>query len=165
MPHCTMVRWIDSPVEAVFKYMQDLREHLHAAPQIKVVDWSLHDTAKPLLVGGTAILRAGRREFILRISRVVDNHLLELEITGMRSVTYERLELEPSMGGTRITHTTETVAVTDPNAPKRVPPTQRALNYMLNTIKEHIEGAKRSLHSDFIIGDESRAPSSRRSLA
>jgi hypothetical protein len=165
MPHCTMVRWIDSPVEAVFKYMQDLHEHLQAAPQINVVDWSLHDTAKPLLVGATGILRAGRREFILRISRVVDNHLLELEITGMRSVTYERLELEPSMGGTRITHTTETIVVADPTAPKRVPPTQRALNYMLNAIKESIEGAKRSLHSDFILSEESLAPSARRSLA
>jgi|GEM_PF-1908731 hypothetical protein len=155
MPHCTMVRWIDSPVDAVFKYMHDLREHLQAAPHINVVDWSLHDKAKPLLVGGTAILRAGRREFVMRISRVIENRLLELEITGMRSVTYERLELEPSMGGTRITHTTETIVVADPTAPKRVPPTQRALNYMLNTIKESIEGAKRSLRNDFILRDDS----------
>ena len=70
-----------------------------------------------LAIGEIGVIRAGQRELRLLITGYAENRLLELELSAAGSVTRERIEVEPALGGTRVIDSTEVTLI--PSATRR----------------------------------------------
>ena len=141
MAHTQTVRWISSPVETVFGYIRNPFLYTQWLPNIRAVRWPEDDA---LAIGEIGVIRAGQRELRLLITGYAENHLLELELIAVGSVTRELIEVEQALGGTRVIHSTQVTPIASDDAPwpGRLPPTRKVFDDLIGALKRALEARR-----------------------